>query len=84
MLPDETQITGQIKKAYTAAFKVHSSRVTFNRLFHKAFFTAKKIRTETAFGIILFRTEAGKGVHKFDDSMQLDILRKFFNLDPDV
>jgi glutamyl-tRNA reductase len=50
MMLGEAQILGQIKEAYKIAINRKSSGVILNRLLHKAFFTAKKIRTETGIG----------------------------------
>lgn len=43
----EPQILGQIKEAYQQATLEKTSGVILNRLMHKAFHTAKRIRTET-------------------------------------
>ncbi len=50
MVVGEPQILGQIKQAYQLATSRNSSGVILNRLLHKAFFVAKRIRTETAIG----------------------------------
>jgi len=47
MVVGEPQILGQLKDAYRIAVDEGTSRVILNRLMHKAFFTAKRIRTET-------------------------------------
>lgn len=46
----EPQILGQIKDAYHLAVARKSSGMILNRLFHRAFQTAKRIRTETGIG----------------------------------
>ena len=46
----EPQILGQLKEAYRDAVKHGSARVIVNRLLHKAFSVAKRVRTETAIG----------------------------------
>ena len=46
----EPQILGQIKAAYRMATKLNSSGVILNRLLHRTFFVAKRIRTETGIG----------------------------------
>lgn len=46
----EPQILGQIKEAYHMAVARKSSGMILNRLFHRAFHTAKRIRTETGIG----------------------------------
>jgi glutamyl-tRNA reductase len=46
----EPQILGQIKEAYHLAVSRKSSGMILNRLFHRAFQTAKRIRTETGIG----------------------------------
>ncbi len=43
----EPQILGQLKDAYRKALAEKSSKVILNRLLHKAFMTAKRVRTET-------------------------------------
>lgn len=46
----EPQILGQIKDAYRLAIKYKTSSVILNRLFHRTFFIAKRVRTETGIG----------------------------------
>lgn len=46
----EPQILGQIKEAYRAAAEGGSSRTVLNRLLHKTFQVAKRVRTETNIG----------------------------------
>ena len=43
----EPQILGQLKDAYRKALEEKSARVILNRLMHKTFMTAKRVRTET-------------------------------------
>ena len=50
MMVGEPQILGQIKDAYRMSTDVKSSGVILNRLLHRAFFVAKRIRTETGIG----------------------------------
>ena len=50
MIVGEPQILGQIKKAYTAATDKKTSGVILNRLLHKTFFVAKRVRSETGIG----------------------------------
>lgn len=50
MIVGEPQILGQIKDAYRTATQNKSSGVIINRLLHKSFFVAKRIRTETGIG----------------------------------
>ena len=50
MVVGEPQILGQIKEAYRAAVDKKTSGVILNRLLHKTFFVAKRIRTETGIG----------------------------------
>jgi len=47
MVVGEPQILGQIKDAYSQAIKEKTSGVILNRLMHKAFHVAKRVRTET-------------------------------------
>ncbi|EPR42318.1 Glutamyl-tRNA reductase [Desulfovibrio sp. X2] len=47
MVVGEPQILGQLKDAYRAAVDLGTARVIVNRLLHKAFFVAKRVRTET-------------------------------------
>jgi len=48
MVMGEPQILGQLKDAYRASVDYGSSKVVLNRLLHKAFTVAKRVRTETA------------------------------------
>ena len=50
MVLGEPQILGQVKAAYRTATQVKSSGVILNRLLHRTFFVAKRIRTETGIG----------------------------------
>jgi len=50
MMVGEPQILGQIKDAYRTATAINTSGVILNRLLHKTFFVAKRIRTETGIG----------------------------------
>jgi glutamyl-tRNA reductase len=47
MVVGEPQILGQIKEAYSNATKEKTTGVILNRLLHRAFHTAKRVRTET-------------------------------------
>ena len=47
MVVGEPQILGQIKEAYALATNRKMSGVILNRLMHRAFHTAKRVRTET-------------------------------------
>ena len=47
MVIGEPQILGQIKEAYADATKEKTTGVILNRLLHRAFHTAKRVRTET-------------------------------------
>ncbi|MBN1102183.1 MAG: glutamyl-tRNA reductase [Deltaproteobacteria bacterium] len=47
MVVGEPQILGQIKQAYAQAAREKTSGVILNRLMHKAFHVAKRVRTET-------------------------------------
>jgi glutamyl-tRNA reductase len=46
----EPQILGQLKDAYRNAIEGRTSGVLLNRLLHKTFFVAKRVRTETGIG----------------------------------
>ena len=48
MVVGEPQILGQLKDAYRTALEKKHARVILNRLLHKAFSVAKRVRTETA------------------------------------
>ncbi len=50
MMVGEPQILGQVKEAYRIATAQKTSGVILNRLLHKTFFVAKRIRTETGIG----------------------------------
>ncbi len=47
MMVGEPQILGQIKNAFAAASKEGATGVVLNRLMHKAFSVAKRVKTET-------------------------------------
>jgi glutamyl-tRNA reductase len=47
MVVGEPQILGQVKEAYYQATREKTSGVILNRLMHKAFHVAKRVRTET-------------------------------------
>jgi len=44
----ETQILGQVKEAYRQALNQNATGLVLNRLLHRSFRTAKRVRTETA------------------------------------
>lgn len=48
MVLGEPQILGQLKAAYRSAVNFHATGPILNRLFHKAFSVAKRVRHETA------------------------------------
>ncbi len=50
MMVGEPQILGQVKEAYRIATEQKTSGVILNRLLHKTFFVAKRVRTETGIG----------------------------------
>ena len=50
MIVGEPQILGQLKEAYREAAQAKSAGVILNRLMHRAFFVAKRVRTETGIG----------------------------------
>lgn len=50
MIVGEPQILGQIKDAYRQAVDNKATGVVLNRLLHKAFSTAKRVRSETGIG----------------------------------
>jgi glutamyl-tRNA reductase len=50
MMVGEPQILGQIKEAYRIATTIKSASVILNRLLHKTFFVAKRVRSETGIG----------------------------------
>ncbi|NOY70433.1 MAG: glutamyl-tRNA reductase [Deltaproteobacteria bacterium] len=50
MIVGEPQILGQLKQAYQSAVGAKGTGVILNRVMHKAFFTAKCIRSETGIG----------------------------------
>lgn len=50
MIIGEPQILGQIKEAYRVAADNQVSGVLLNRLMHRSFFVAKKVRSETGIG----------------------------------
>lgn len=48
MVMGEPQILGQLKDAFRSAVDLNSTSVILNRLLHKSFTVAKRVRTETA------------------------------------
>ncbi len=50
MMVGEPQILGQLKEAYRSATVKKASGVILNRLLHRAFFVAKRVRSETGIG----------------------------------
>ena len=50
MVVGEPQILGQIKEAYRLATQQRTAGVVLNRLLHRTFFVAKRIRSETGIG----------------------------------
>jgi len=50
MIVGEPQIFGQVKKAYRQAVKRNTSGIILNRLIHRTFFVAKRVRSETGIG----------------------------------
>jgi len=50
MVVGEPQILGQMKEAYRKATVEKTSGVILNKLIHRTFFVAKKVRTETGIG----------------------------------
>lgn len=50
MVVGEPQILGQLKNAYRLATEKKTSGVVLNRLMHRAFSVAKRVRTETGIG----------------------------------
>lgn len=50
MVLGEPQILNQVKQAYREALKHHTSGLILNKLFHRCFFVAKRVRTETGIG----------------------------------
>ena len=50
MIVGEAQILGQLKEAYRHAAEMKTSGLVLNRLLHKSFFVAKRVRTETRIG----------------------------------
>ncbi len=51
MVLGEPQILGQVKESYRRAADVNATGPILNRLLHRAFFSAKRVRTETAIGL---------------------------------
>ena len=47
MVLGEPQILGQVKEAYSQAVESKVSGLILNKLFHRSFFVAKRVRTET-------------------------------------
>jgi glutamyl-tRNA reductase len=72
MVVGEPQILGQVKDAYAQATRAKTSGVILNRLMHRAFHVAKRVRTETgisgaAVSISYAAVELAKKIfHKLD------------------
>ena len=47
MVIGENEIVGQVKESYRKAVELGSTGIIMNRLFHRAFATSKRVRTET-------------------------------------
>ncbi|HBI15375.1 MAG TPA: glutamyl-tRNA reductase [Desulfobulbaceae bacterium] len=50
MIVGEAQILGQLKEAYRHASQMKCSGLVLNKLLHRSFFVAKRVRTETRIG----------------------------------
>lgn len=50
MVLGEPQILGQLKEAYRKALELRSCGLILNKVLHRAFFVAKRVRTETGIG----------------------------------
>ncbi len=50
MVLGEPQIFGQVKQAYREALEHRTSGLVLNKLLHRCFFVAKRVRTETGIG----------------------------------
>jgi len=50
MVIGEPQIFGQVKEAYKDAVTFRTSGIVLNKLLHRCFFVAKRVRTETGIG----------------------------------
>ncbi|MBI9111386.1 glutamyl-tRNA reductase [Maridesulfovibrio ferrireducens] len=48
MIVGEPQILGQLKDSYRKAVEAGAARVIINRMLHKSFFVAKRVRSETS------------------------------------
>lgn len=51
MVLGEPQILGQVKEAYRRATRAGATGPILNRLMHRAFFSAKRVRSETGIGL---------------------------------
>jgi glutamyl-tRNA reductase len=51
MVIGEPQILGQVKEGYSRAANAGTTGPMLNRLMHRAFFSAKRVRTETGIGL---------------------------------
>lgn len=77
MMVGEPQILGQIKEAYHLATELKTTGAILNRLLHRAFFVAKRVRTETGIGdhavsISYAAIELGKKIFEtFEDKKAL-------------
>jgi len=77
MVLGEPQILGQVKEAYRVALDKHMVSIIFNKLLHRTFRTAKRIRTETAIGRfpVSVASEAVElACHVFDEIQNTQVL----------
>lgn len=74
MVLGETQITGQVKKAYQNALENRSSGSYLNRLLNRALFVAKKVRTET--GISRHPVSVGQAAVSLTEKIFEDLAKK--------
>jgi glutamyl-tRNA reductase len=74
MVVGETQITGQVKKAYSHALECRSTGSYLNRLLNRALFVAKKVRTET--GISRHPVSVGQAAVCMTEKIFEDLSRK--------
>jgi glutamyl-tRNA reductase len=73
----ETEITGQVKRAYSAALENKTTGFFLNKLFERAFFVAKRVKSETKIShgnISLGSAAVGLAKKIFDDLCAREIL----------